>query len=296
MKRKFRGIFPAIASPCDENDRFLPNEFAELASSLYEAGVHGLYVCGATGDGFKMRLDQRKQAAEIAVDISSRHNGTVIVHVGALNSRDAVELAEHAAKTGAHAVASIPPANCDQAQLVDYYSDLARAAELPLFVYHFPVLTGRNPTIDEMLQLLDIPQVAGLKFTDWNLFFMKRLLIARPQTIVFSGFDEFLCPGLLYGAHGGIGTWYNLFPKLYLGIYQAVQQDNIVQAMDLQSRLIDFCHLAWTYGVEPIFGLLMQRKGYPCIFRKPRERIDSKTLKNIEPELDNKIARIEQAR
>lgn len=67
MEQKFKGILPAIASPCDENDNFLPDKFAELAGSLYDAGVHGLYVCGATSDGYKMRLNERKLAAEIAV-------------------------------------------------------------------------------------------------------------------------------------------------------------------------------------------------------------------------------------
>ncbi len=155
-----------------------------------------------------------------------------------------MELAEHAAKIGADAVSSIPPANCSQSLLVSYYSDIAKAGKLPVFVYHYPMLTGRNPTVDEMLELLDIPQVVGLKLTDWNLFFMKRLLIARPDTIVFNGFDQFLCPALLYGAQGGIGSAYNLFPKLFLGIYQAVQQGDIARAMDLQNRLMAYNDLA----------------------------------------------------
>lgn len=295
MEQKFKGILPAIASPCDENDRFLPDKFAEHAGSLYDAGVHGLYVCGATGDGYKMRLDERKQAAEIAVDISGRHEGTVIVHVGTSNTRDAMELAEHAAKIGADAVSSIPPANCNQLQLVSYYTDIARAGRLPVFVYHIPMLTGRNPTVDEMLQLLDIPQVVGLKLTDWNLFFMKRLLIARPDIRVFNGFDQFLCPALLYGAHGGIGSTYNLFPKLPLGIYQAVQQGDISRAMDLQSRLLEYADFAWKCGSPVVLEFLMQRKGYPHIFRRPRLSTDRQLLKEIQPELDKKIALIEQA-
>ena len=295
MEQKFKGILPAIASPCDENDIFLPDKFAEHASSLYDAGVHGLYVCGATGDGYKMRLEERKQAVEIAVELSGEHNGVAIVHVGTSNTRDATELAEHAAKVGADAVASMPPANCKQSQLVSYYSDIARASQLPVFVYHYPMLTGRNPTVDEMLELLDIPQVAGLKLTDWNLFFMKRLLIARPDIKVFNGFDQVLCPALLYGAHGGIGSTYNLFPKLFLGIYQALQQGEVSRALDLQSRLFEFSDLAWKYGSPIILEFLMQRKGYPHIFRRPRRTADEQVLKKIQPELDKKIALIEQA-
>ncbi len=45
-----------------------------------------------------MRLDERKRAAQIAVDLSRKQDGAVIIHVGALNSRDAMELTEHAAE------------------------------------------------------------------------------------------------------------------------------------------------------------------------------------------------------
>ena len=81
MKQKFKGILPAIASPCDENDQFLPDKFAELASWLYDSGVDGLYVCGATGDGYKVRLAERKKAAETAVEVSRSHDDVVMDHV-----------------------------------------------------------------------------------------------------------------------------------------------------------------------------------------------------------------------
>jgi len=290
-----RGILPAVASPCDEKDVFLDEQFASLITALYRDGVNGVYVCGGTGDGYKMRLEERKRAAEIAVEISREFEGTVIVHVGTLSSRDTIELAAHAAEIGATAVSSMPPANSDHSQLVSYYSDIARAARIPVLVYHFPGLTHRTPTVDEMIELLEIDGVVGLKLSDWNLFFMKRLLLARPDTIVFSGKDEFLCPALLYGAHGGIGTWYNLFPKPYVGIYHAVRQWHIGQAMELQNRLLSFCDFALRYGLAPVFELLMRRRGFgPNCFRRPRVVLDSKTRIQIEPELDARIAAIEE--
>lgn len=296
MKSNFGGIVPAIASPCDENDVFLPETFAALAERLYQEGVHGLYVCGITGDGYKMRLAERKQAAEIAVKASAEYDGKTIVHVGSQsNSRDAIELAQHAAKAGAEAVASIPPAFCSQEKLVEYYADIAKASELPLFVYHIPMLTGRNTSVDEMVELLDIPGVVGLKFSDWNLFFMKQLLLARPDIVVFNGLDEILTAGLLYGAHGGIGMWYNLFPKLDLGIYQAVSDGHVARAMELQGRLLAFCDLALkTTGFHPVFEHLMRERGIgPRCFRRPRGKLDAGIPESLVAELNKRVAAIE---
>ncbi len=295
MDIELTGIFPAVPSPCDEQDRFVEDQFAALITSLYRDGVHGLYICGATGEGYHMRLDERQRAVEIGCQISSEFNGTVIAHVGALNTRDAVELASHAAQTGVAAVASMPPANRSQVQLVDYYSAIAGAAQIPVLVYHIPALTQHTPTLDEMLALVDIEGVVGLKFTDWNLLFLKRLLLARPDIVVLSGYDEILCPTLLYGAHGGIGSFYNLFPKAFLGIYQSVGAGDIRRAMALQNRLLSFLDIAHQYGIGPLFEFLMIQRGFgPHCFRRPRTVIDSDTLKRMKPELNARIAAIEE--
>lgn len=248
MEQELKGIIPAIASPCDKDDVFMEDKFAKLATYLYEQGVHGLYICGGTGDGYNMLLPERKRAAEIGIMLSRKFGGKAIVHIGTLNTRDAAGLAEHAAAAGADAVSSMPPASRTFAQLVSYYGDVAKAAGIPMLVYHIPVVTGQALTVDEMLRLLDIDGVAGFKFSDWNLFFMKRVLMKRPDVVVFNGNDEFLCPGLLYGARGGIGMGYNLFPKLYLGIYDAVNDGNIKRAMELQNTLLAYTDVIWKYG------------------------------------------------
>ena len=55
-----------------------------------------------------MDIKDRKRAAEIIID---QVNGRipVIVHVGTTSTKDTVDLAQHAARSGATAVASIVP-------------------------------------------------------------------------------------------------------------------------------------------------------------------------------------------
>jgi len=296
MKVALEGVIPATVSPCDDNDRFLPDKFAELAGWLYAQGVHGLYVCGGTGDGYKMRLDERKKAVELAIELAAG-KGLTIVHVGSSNTRDAMELAEHAAKVKATAIASLPPANCNHSQLVEYYTDIAKASGLPLLVYHYPLLTGRAMSLEEMLQLLEIPGVVGLKLSDCDFFFMKRILLVRPEATIFVGIDDVLCLGLLYGANGGIGTWYNLFPRLFLGIYESVRKSDLPRAMELQNIEMEFSALAWSTPRAPgVFEFLMKQKGFPQVFRRPRPSVNRQIIEKIKPELDRRMAAIEQAR
>jgi len=189
MKSELAGIIPAIASPCDEADRFLDDKFAALAEHLYRQGVHGLYVCGATGDGVSMRAEERRRAAEIAAENGRRFEGRTVVHVGASNTRDSAALAEHAASVGADAVSAMPPANRSLTQLISYYGDIHAASGLPVLIYHIPVLTGRSLAVDDMLLLLEAPGVIGFKFSDWNLYLMSQVLRRQPDVIAFNGND-----------------------------------------------------------------------------------------------------------
>lgn len=295
MKSDLKGIMPAIISPCNEQDAFLEDTFSQLAEGFYRSGVHGLYVCGYTGDCFNMRLAERKRAAELAVAASRKPGGKVIVHVGSTNTRDSVELAEHAAGAGAAAIACMPPSNRNQVQLHQYYTDVARAAQLPVYIYHIPALTNQNLPLESLLQLLDIPGVVGLKFSDSNLFLLRRLVIARPDVGIFNGNDELQCLALMYGACGGIGMTYNLFPKLFVGIYQAAMVGDYARALQLQHSYLPFLDVAVKYGIMPAFDFLMRRQGVTGLsFRRPRQQLDAAAGARLEKDLGPILERIDR--
>ncbi len=282
MTTQLKGIIPAIASPCDANDVFDEKKFAAHVERLYAAGVQGLYVCGATGDGYNMLVEERNRAAQIAVEIGNKYGGQTIVHVGTSNSRDSMRLAEKAAEAGAVAVSAMPPANRNLAQLADYYTDIQRASGLPVLIYHIPILTGRVLSVDEMCKLLDIDGVIGFKFSDWNLYFMRQVIKQRPGITVFNGNDEFMTPGLLYGASGGIGMNYNVMPKLFLGIYDAVGRKDLDRAMQLQDLICDYMDVVWTYGLLAPFSAVMKELGYAdYCYRRPRQKLDPETEKRF---------------
>ena len=291
---KFRGVMPAIVSPHDGKDRFDPETFARHADFLYGKGVHGLYVCGATGEGYYMRLEERRRAVEVAVE-RSRGKGVVIAHVGSFSTRDAVELAAHAGKCGADAVASIPPLWKSQAELVRYYREIARASRLPMFVYHVPVLTNRATTAEELVELLSIEGAVGLKFTDWNLYLMRRVLHAKPEAIIFNGYDEFVYPGLLFGAQGCIGTWYNVFPHAFVNIFEAVETGDHARAWKWQDRLHRLFTFGWKYGFGGTLEILLERIGIvKHAFRHPYQPFDTKTARVVKSGLKPVLAELEK--
>src|SRR5690242_14862853 len=103
-----KGILPATITPFDNQGRFAPAVFEQLLDRVYAAGVHGVYVCGTTGEGMLQSKEQRQAIVETAV-ASAPRGRQVVVHVGAASLDDARELTRHAAKAGAQAISSLPP-------------------------------------------------------------------------------------------------------------------------------------------------------------------------------------------
>ena len=264
----FRGVVVPIVNPCDPSDGLDEAKLLENHERLLAAPVRGLYINGGTGDAAQLTREERERAAELLLPSLKQAGRCAIVHVGQTTTRQAMALSEHAMAHGADAVASIPPRKSWD-QIADYYRALA-ATGAPVFVYDIPGVTGMTPGMAELRMLLDIPGVAGLKLSDWNVFLLRQVKLEYPEKIVYSGFDEMLLPGLLYGADGCIGTWENLLPDLYAAVYRLVREGRAEEARPLSDAFTAFLAAGWRYGILDTFEELMRAKGWAerC-FRRP---------------------------
>ena len=234
-------ILPALVTPLTPDGKLDTASAERLIDHLYQKGVGGLYVTGSTGEGIYLDFEIRKKLVELTVSLS-RGRGTVIVHVGAVQAAAAIELAAHAGKACADAVSSIPPFAGGYAwdEVHSFYAELAEKSPLPVVAYYIPGLTGQQRSIDDLASLLKLPNIAGYKFTDMNFFTMQRLLERfGPDQIMYNGPDEMLALGLQFGAHGGIGTTYNVMPELILQVAKLCQQGKFAEAVSAQKRAND---------------------------------------------------------
>lgn len=260
--KDFRGVLPAVVTPFDADGKFKSSAFERLLEHVYAAGVHGVYVSGQTGEGMLQPLDQRRQVATSAVECSPK-NKLVIVHVGAHSTADAIELAKHAAHVGADAVSSLPPiGNHSFSEIRSYYEALATASDAPLLIYYCSDIACSIETIDQFLELCDIPNTIGLKFTDQNLFRLS--LIKRHGAVIFNGSDEILAAGLLMGADGGIGSFYNVVPELFVQVYELARAQQWQRAYEVQMTINDLVDIGLRFPVYPTIKLMLSWMGIDC--------------------------------
>jgi N-acetylneuraminate lyase len=258
----FEGILPATVTPLDEKERFVPAAYEALIERLYGAGVDGLYVCGGTGEGLLQSVAQRKQVAEAAVE-NSPAGKLAIVHVGAFCTADAVELAKHASRVGAAAVSALPPLGAYSfAEIRAYYEAIAAASAVPVFVYFFPESYPGVSTFEQAMELCALPNVAGLKYTDFDLYRLRN--IKQSGAAVFNGRDEVLAAGLLMGADGGIGSFYNVMPELFVELYGRARRGDWEGARAVQDSINQAIRITLEFPCFPAIKEILRWRGIDC--------------------------------
>jgi N-acetylneuraminate lyase len=255
------GILPALMTPVTASGALDTSALERLTARLYEAGVDGLYVCGQTGEGLQQTVAMRKQTLETAIACSPKGKH-VVAHIGAACVSDAIDLARHAAAKGARAVSSLPPGGgLSYAEIRLYYSTLAAASDVPLILYFFPeVAPGLRA--EQVVELCSVPNVAGVKFTSYELNRIAEM--NRSGAYVLNGRDEVLAAGLLMGGCGGIGSFYNLTPELFVGIWQAARRGDWKEARLLQDRADDLIAIVLRYPMIGAIKKLLEWSGVPC--------------------------------
>lgn len=262
---KFKGVMSALVSCIDENENVKEDSMRRLMNWHLNEGFTGFYLTGGTGEGPVLQKETRKRIVEIAKD-EAGDRCDLIVHVGAIDLITAKELAKHASEVGVDAISSVPPFffGYGENQIADYYKALSDVSGLPVLMYASP-LSGVNITVDMVDRLMNIPNMIGLKWTNYDYFTMHRMKELNGGNInVINGPDECLLCGLNMGADGGIGATYNIMPKLFSQIYDNFKAGNIEAAQAAQFKANKLIEILLKFGVVVGIKDALEMIGYDC--------------------------------
>lgn len=242
--KEFKGVIPAVLTVFDKEENIDEVGMRELVSHLINKGVNGLYLTGSTGEGFTMTGEERKRIVEIVMD-ENAGRVPVVVHVGAIGTRISIDLAKHAQEVGADGISSVPPFywKFSENQIVKYYEEIAVACTLPMIVYNVPLvgLLGMNA----IKRLAAIDNVKGIKYTALSHYEITQIKDEIGEDfLVYSGCDEMAMSGLLAGADGIVGSFFNIMPELFINIYNAVESKDLNEAQRLQRQAVEIIMFA----------------------------------------------------
>ena len=236
---KFKGIFIAFYTAYDENGNVSTERTKNFVNYLYDKGVRGLYITGSSGECVYLTAEERKVVMKAVME-EAKGKMTVIAHVAAASTRDSVELARYAKEVGCDAISAIPPIYyaLSEDAIVDYWTEIAEAAELPMFLYNIPSSTGFNISKKMFARMLKNKWVMGMKNTSLPVMDIQQFKeIGGEDCIIFNGPDEQLAAGRLMGADAGIGGTYGVMPELFLKIEEFVCAGDFFNASQLQREV-----------------------------------------------------------
>lgn len=233
---KFEGILPALITPYDAEGRLNETALRKVLNFNLDAGVHGFWIAGGTGESVLLDDDENRRIARVAAETVGDRART-IMHVGAPTTDRAVALAEHAAEAGCHAICCVPPFfyHRTDEEIVAHYRAVGAAADLPLFVYNLPSATGVEITPDLMARIQEgVPQLQGLKHS--ALRFANIWTFAKMGLDCLTGSGLLMLPGLTIGARGCVDGPPNAFPELWVAIWEAYRSGDLARAEAAQDR------------------------------------------------------------
>jgi len=234
----FKGVIPAVLSVFDKDENLDEQGTRAFIRHLLSYDIGGLYVTGSTGETFLMSSEERMRQLEITME-EVGDKVPVVVHVGAMSTRETIRLAKHAEQLGAAGVSSVPPFyfKYNPDQIFNYYKDVAEATSLPMIVYNIP-LAGMM-TVDQIIRLSEIENVKGVKYTGTALYEVMQIKEGcKPGFLVYGGCDELGSSNIALGVDGVIGSFYNVIPDLYGKIWAAVKSSDIAEATRLQRQAV----------------------------------------------------------
>lgn len=236
-QEKYNGVIPAFYACYDEDGQVSPVRTRELARHMINKGVHGLYVCGSSGECIYLSKEERKLILECVME-ESKGKATIIAHVACNNTADSMELAAHAESLGVDAIAAIPPIyfKLPEHAIAKYWNDISSAAaNTDFIIYNIPQLAGVSLTRSLLERVKQNPRVVGVKNSSMPVQDIQTFkAVLGEGYVVFNGPDEQLISGLAIGADGGIGGTYGAMPEIYLKIYNCFKEGDYKTARKLQ--------------------------------------------------------------
>ncbi len=243
---RFGRVLTAMVTPFAEDGSLDLDGAATLARWLVEQGNDALVVVGTTGVAPTLTHDE--QIAVVAAVVEAV-DVPVVAGAGSNDTRSAVRNTERCAEVGADAILTVTPYynRPSQAGLIEHFTAVAEASDLPVILYDIPPRSGRKIETATLLRLADeVETIVAVKDAAGDVAETARLVAAAPEGFeVYSGEDALTLALLAVGAVGTISVashWVTpelvrMFEEFFSGDHAAAQESNrrLIPSYDFES-------------------------------------------------------------
>ncbi len=241
---KLEGIFPALVCSFTADNQLDEEAIRENVRFCLDSGCAGVVANGSTGEAVNLSREEKLRFAQICVEECHPRGKKVISGCGGPTTSSTIELVSDALKAGVDAGLVITPFNNipNQEGLLAHYKEVSKVG-LPIIVYNIPSHTGVNVEMDLFNQLIQDPNIIGIKESSGNLPMMAEIMRLYGDDItIFTGCDELTLQIFSTGASAAILALANIAPAQVCSILENVKSGNLNAARETYYKLLPIAH------------------------------------------------------
>ncbi len=290
-----QGLIAAPFTPMTKDGSLNADLIPSYYQFLKQNKVTGAFICGSTGEGVSMTVQEKKDCTKAWADCTKGDSDfKVMLLLGGTCIADCIELAKFAREKGIYAVSFTAPFYFKPANVEMLAASCKKIADtvpdMPFYYYHIPVLNGVGfPMIDLLKNVAGkIPNFAGIKYTHEDFMdFLSCLHLENGKYDMLWGRDENMLSALAVGAKGAVGSTFNYAAPLYYDLIDAFNKNDLKKAQALQQQSIDMIYLLGKYGGIATGKAYMKLVGVDCgEFRLPVKNMSSEQFELFKKDVE----------
>lgn len=251
MSLTLKGIIPPVITPLRNEHELDVEGLERLIEHLLHGGVHGLFMLGTTGEATSLSYSLRKELLKRTSELVN-HRIPVVTGITDTSVEGSFEIAEYAAKVGLDGVVIAPPyyMPISQEEMRDYLETIAPRLPLPFMMYDMPSCTKLHMSLETIKKAKDLGAI-GVKDSSGDMAYLYALIDAfsdTPDFSVITGTELFLPETILQGGHGAVAGGANLFPRLFVDLYDAAVDKDLERIAYLREKVMLLNNTVYTVG------------------------------------------------
>ena len=249
----FEGAGVALITPMNEDGSVNYIKLEEILEEQIAGGTDCIIACGTTGEASTLTIEEHLDVIKRTIEIVNKRI-PVIAGTGSNSTETAVEFSKEAQEYGADGVLVVSPyyTKATQKGLIQHFSAIANAIDIPVVLYNIPGRTGVNIEPETIAYLVNnVPNIVGVKEASGNFSNAIKTLRLCPEIDMYSGNDDQVVPLMSIGAKGVISVLSNVAPRQTHDMCQAALDGDFVKARKMQIEALDVVENLFT-EVNPI--------------------------------------------
>lgn len=287
-KIEWRGVFPAITTPFNEDLSVDHGFLAQHCKWLVDNGCKGIVAGGSLGEGATLSRSERDRVLETCIKAVG-DRAYVVAGISSLSTADAVAMAQSAEAIGCHGLMVLPPYVYagDWREMQSHVSAVLSTTDLSAMLYNNPIAYTTDFLPEQVRELLDRhPNLQAIKESSADIRRVSALrAVAGERLQILCGVDDAIVEAVYAGAVGWIAGLVNAFPLESVELFELASQGKKEEAFELYRWFLPLLRL----DVVPKFvqliklvqeevGMGSQRVRPPRLTLAGRELTETKQL------------------